>query len=470
MSARLLSKATQVGVSRSVLALVAALALVGTAGCTEQNACQESHGITVCGDFGQQLYVTNLAGAPVEWPPVAVTDGEIIVSRGSDLVRIDRNGAASVIGSAGGEATVPSVDAAGNLYVLGSNPAGSQTQLRSLDGAAPATARWQQQIAGRPSGAPPTISDDTVFASVESNGVPTVYAVDQTTGDVKWTRDDASAVALLPDNSLRYLSGQQGVTTESQPRFATLVAEGPDGSRKWSWQPAAGDTIVDYAPGPAGETYVVTANSHELVRISKDGQTDWQFMPQCDNCTVAAAPTVTGDVVYFPVWEVRAEPVDPLFAIEAATGKTRWIYDGFKTKKTNLQGGNLLTTGGSGASTTDIWQTHHHPAGRPVVAQDGTLYVSTDGSVTALDQNGQVVGLALYDTSVGEVTLNTGFMAQPSTWINPGVRPTPVLGKDGTLYVWDGATVRAFRVGKTASRTAWVAPFGGPSNNGRVPN
>jgi hypothetical protein len=60
-------------------------------------------------------------------------------------------------------------------------------------------------------------------------------------------------------------------------------------------------------------------------------------------------------------------------------------------------------------------------------------------------------------------------MAQPATWINPGVRPSPVLGPDGTLYVWDGATIRAFRAGKTATQDAWIAPFGGPRNDGRIP-
>lgn len=455
--------------SRSAAQLaLGALAVLSATACTDDNACRKEKGILVCGDFGQQLFVTDLSGAPVEWPPVAVESGQIIVSRGSDLVRIDANGAAQVVGSAGGEATVPSMDDSGDLYVLGS--AAASSRLRALDGANPAIQRWEKVIAGQPAGAPPTISDDTVYAAVRNGSSSTTYAIDQLTGEVKWSRDDASPMALMPDGSLRYLSQQSGTTTEGQPRFSTVVAEGKDGQRKWTWSPGSADTVVDFAPGPGGETYVVTANSHELVRISPDGQTDWRFLPDCANCTVAAAPTVTGDVVYFPVWEVRAEPVDPLFAIEAKTGKVRWVYDGFRTKSTSLQSGNLLTPGGSGAGTADVWQTHHHPAGRPVVAEDGTLYVSTDGSVTALDANGQVVGLAIYDTTVGEVSLNVGFMAQPSTWISPGVRPTPVLGKDGTLYVWDGATVRAFRAGKAASRSAWVAPFGGPANNGRVPN
>jgi hypothetical protein len=44
-----------------------------------------------------------------------------------------------------------------------------------------------------------------------------------------------------------------------------------------------------------------------------------------------------------------------------------------------------------------------------------------------------------------------------------------VLGPDGTLYVWDGAHLRAFDAGKKATSAAWIAPFGSVRNDGRVP-
>ena len=44
-----------------------------------------------------------------------------------------------------------------------------------------------------------------------------------------------------------------------------------------------------------------------------------------------------------------------------------------------------------------------------MVAADGTLYVSNDGAVAAIDKNGQLLGLALYDASAGEVSWNNSF-------------------------------------------------------------
>jgi hypothetical protein len=110
----------------------------------------------------------------------------------------------------------------------------------------------------------------------------------------------------------------------------------------------------------------------------------------------------------------------------------------------------------------------HHPAGRPVKATDGTLYVSNDGAVVMLDHDGQVNGLAVYDADVGEVTWQSTFVEPVQTWLNPGVRPSPVLAPDGVLYVWDGTHVRGFQTGKSAAQATWVAPFGGPSNAGSM--
>lgn len=457
-----------------IATVLAGTALVAFGACnnTGTDACKDVDGIRVCGDIGQTLFTVDLSAQPVEWPPVAVQNGELIVARGDQLIRIGKNGATTQMGSIGQDLTVPSSDEAGNLYLVGGGSGGSS--VRALNGQKMDGARWQQNLSGAPVGTPASVGADTVYAATTDwNSQSTLFGLDRTTGAIKFTRVGASPAAVLPDGSIRYLSGPKGaepvfnMDSATVFRFSSLVAEDKDGNKLWTISAVQG--YVDFAPGPSGETYLVTAGDHVLQRVSAEGKVVWTFQPDCTDCTVAAAPTVTRDTVYFPVWEKRVEPIDPLYAIDAATGAKKWVYNGFSTTRTNFSSGKVLTPGGTNGSPVDRFKTQHHPAGRPVVAQDGTLYVATDGALTMLDKNGQVQGLAIYDMSAGEVSLATGFMSQPSTWINPGVRPSPVLTPDGTLFVWDGATIRAFKADRPAIDSAWVAPFGTTRNDGRVP-
>ncbi len=458
-------------IARKAMAALGAAALV--AGCNNtDDACRVADGVRVCGEIGASLYTVDMASTPIEWPPVAVQDGSLIVARGDQLLRISKTGAVTPIGKAGQDLTVPSADESGNLYLMGGGQAGAQ--IKALDGQQMGNARWQQNLAGAPVGTPASVGKDNVYAATTDWGdQSTLYVLDRKTGAIVGSRKGASPAAVLPDGSIRYLSGLMpsepvfNTDNATVTRYKNLVAEDVNGKVLWTAPSTTG--YVDFAPGPKGETYAVTGGDNVLRRIDANGSVKWTFTPDCNNCTVAAAPTVTRDTVYFPVWEKKVEPVDPLYAIDAETGKKNWVYNGFGTTKSSYSGGKLLTPGGSGGTPVDKFRTQHHPAGRPVVAQDGTLFVATDGALSALDKNGQVTGLAIYDASAGEVSLATGFMAQPATWINPGVRPSPVLSPDGTLYVWDGAQLRAFAAGKPAIDSAWVAPFGTTRNDGRIP-
>jgi len=458
----------RLALTRSLLALGGLAAAV--AGCEDSSNCRESGSVLVCGDFGTSTYVTEL-GASVQWPPVAIADGKLVLARGNELIEINAAGKVKAIAKTDQALTAPSLDTDGSLFVQGGAVQGngnSTTTVRVFGKDKLGDAAWQKPLQGSPVGTPPSLGLGVVHAATaQGSASTTLYTLDRDSGSVLRERKGASPAAVLADGSLRFLGKPAGMDTQNGAlTYSTLVAEDAAGKVLWTYTDS--QKILDFAPGAAGETYVVTSGNHVLRRVSAQGVADWSFQPPCENCTVAAAPTIADGVVYFPVWETRnTEMIDPLYALDAKTGAQRWVYDGFFTKKSSYAPFKHLNPGNAGEAPVDSSRVQHHPAGRPVVAGDGTLYVSTDGAVAALDKDGQMMGVAMYDSDVGEVS--NGFMAQAATWINPGVRPSPVLGPDGMLYVWDGATVHAFKTGRMASTSAWVAPFGGPDNAGRAP-
>ena len=460
-----------------------ALGLLTTACGGGADPCATQNGVLVCGTFGSAGYTADVSGRAVSWPPVAVADGRVILAAhgtgskqggAGELLEIAPDGALNGLTQTPGAMGIPSADAAG-LYVISGDSAG--TTLQALDPSS-RTQRWSTRLQGTPVGAPPAISNtggaDAVFVATNDGGSgATIWRVNAATGEATQVHDGASPAVIAPDNTIRYLRapiGRDSLT--GTPMFGTLVAEDLAGKELWTHTEAAG--IVDLSPGLGGETYVVTGtatgtDTHVLRRVDPPAQgarglVAWTFHPDCGDCTVAAAPSATADTVYFPVWETRqTNPIDPLYALDARTGAQRWTYDGFDNVAVSVNGAKMMLPGAGDVTNKTV--TRHHPAGRPVVAQDGTLFVASDGAVVALDKNGQLLGFAQYDASAGEVSGNE-FLTL-GKWQNAGVRPSPVLGPDGTLYVSDGSTVRAFHTGRPASTSAWVAPYGGPNNSSR---
>jgi outer membrane protein assembly factor BamB len=443
-------------------------ALAALTACGGPDVCSTQDGVTVCGTFGTRGYVANVQAQGLTWPPVAVSDGRLLVAGRTDLVEIAPDGRTASLVQAPGVVAVPSTDTAGGVYVVSGKDA--TTTLQAYDSTT-RTLRWTAQLAGSPVGTPAAIAGQDVFVATNDGGSgATIWRIKASDGSTASLHSGASPAVVAADGSVRYLSTPNGRDSLAQvPMFSTLVAESAEGKELWRYTEDAG--IVDLSPGANGETYLVTGtasgkDSHVLRRINANGLVAWSFHPDCGDCTVAAAPTVGTDTVYFPVWESRqSKPIDPLYAIDAATGTTRWTFDGFDNVNVSVSGMKMMIPGAQ--NMVDKTTTTHHPAGRPVVAQDGTLYVASDGAVVALDKNGQLLGFAQYDAAAGEVKSND-FLTL-GKWVNPGVRPSPVLGPDGTLYVSDGATVRSFHTGRAASHSAWIAPYGGPDNSSRAP-
>lgn len=452
----------------AALFVVSSLTLVA---CGSGDDCDAVGDITVCGDFGEVVYVAALASnwEQVAWPGVAQEDGTLLVARDGQLIEIARTGDIRVIADLGGLTSPPSMSSDGTVYVVTGD---GSPRIASVDDIGRSVS-FSDSVSGDQPGSPVTVGNGVVYAGTISGWerAPTQIMLDAVTLDVLRTQVGSSPAVVVTDGSARYLDGSQDC---AQP-YSDAVAEDASGQEMWRYTEPSG--IRDFAPGPMNEIYLVTGD-RQLVRLSSSGQVDWRFDTDCADCNIAAAPTVTNDAIYFPVWEGRGAPsgcegpdvglsdvVDPLYALDHS-GKELWIYDGFDTKSSHFNPLGLVPGTGN-LSPVQVETTRHHPSGRPGVASDGTLYAATDGAVVALDSDGNEVGRALYDEDAGEVTSNSGWM---NGWIRPGVRPAPVLGPDGTLFVWDGTTVRAFRTGKQAADIPWAAPFGGFNNDGRSGN
>jgi len=452
--------------------MATSVVLAMIASTTACNPCQDDGELAICGDFGEPGWIESLwSGRPLRWPAVATDRGTVLVVEGDRLTEVGREGGTFELQQLAGTGSAPSLTNDGRIFVaVGDQGGQAMVQGASNEG----QVSWTQTIGGDSVTAPPSIGSDEVHVAVTSEQRTSrkLTTLQAETGSVVRTRDDASPAAVAADGSLQYLVGAR----DCGATFQALVTEEKDGNIRWRFTDDSG--IRDFAPGPDGETYVVTGD-RKLVRVSDNGSSEWTFEPDCSDCTVAAAPTVTGDAVYFPVWQGWAqnggcddpEPefpseqtIDPLYALRR-DGSLLWKYDGFYTLSAPYDS-NSAALGPLALSTQTT--VRHHPSGRPTVAEDGTLYVATDGAVVALDRAGKQLGWAMYNPTAGEVRSGDGGIMTFSTVLNTGLSPAPVLGPDGSLYVWDGTSIRKFKTGKPAAKIPWGAPFGGYRNAGRV--
>jgi hypothetical protein len=458
---------------RNKIATLAAAGLIfGSLGVTSgcANPCADDGELVLCGDFGENTFTLDLrADEGVRWPAVATPEGNLLVAEESGLLQVGPKGETNLDPSLLHSGSAPSVGEDGTTYVITQNGSVESVGLSSgLD--------WSQQVNGNSTAAPPAISEQTLWVTVASQDRQdrTILALRRDTGDVNDTVEDGADPIIGEDGSITYKGGVQ----DCGAAYDAVVSEDAEGNERFRFTDESG--IIDLAPGPDGEFYVVTGN-RTLVRISNAGDVEWTFEPDCNDCTVAGAPTVTDDAVYFPVWQgVTAnngcndgegefldpeDGVDPLFAL-TRSGELKWSYDGFSTLARRYEEGG--GAGGGLLFASHIPVAHHHPSGRPVVAKDGTLFVPSDGSVVALSPEGEELGYALYNPSAGELKEGDGGLLMSNHWINAGLSVPPVLDDNGQLYVWDGFSLRGFDTGKGAADIPWTAPFGGNTNAGQL--
>lgn len=453
-------------------------AFAGVAGC---DPCADDGNTAICGDFGALAYAVmpDWSAGRVRWPAVATERETVLFASDNALTEIDNDGRMTVVHDFGGAqevdpwgtpATVPSsapsLASDGTAFLVRGGG-----DVRAL-GSVGADTRWSATVPGQLPGAPPALGDGVVHVTVASSDLVErdLVTLDAETGDVVQTRPGGAGAVVTADDGLVYMADPQ----DCGATYGAIVAETATGVPLFRHEEPSG--VRDFAPGGDGELYVVNGD-RELVRLSAVGEVEWRFVPDCETCTVAGAPTVTDDAVYFPVWEGEppntgcgdldpdstepppSDAVDPLYAL-TKDGQQLWAYDGFTTlAQRHTDGAGALGVLGLALQSN----VRHHPAGRPVVADDGTLYVPSDGAIVALDRDGNELGFALFDPSRGETETgpNAGM-------ITGGFAPPPTLGDDGQLTVWDGQQLRGFRTGKKPAAIPWSAPFGGNKNAGRI--
>ncbi len=463
-----------------VVVAAAPVFLLSAVGC---DPCADDGNTAICGDFGELAF----AVAPdeslgrVRWPAVATSRETVLFSTDTALAEMNNKGDIQVVqsfdssfdewGMPTTSSSAPSLADDGTAYVV---RAGGDVRALADDGS---PARWARTVNGSAPGAPPALGTGVVHVTVASEDLATrdVISLDVDTGDVVTTRPGSAAPVVTEDDGLVYMDDAQ----DCGATYGAVVAEDATGAERFRHVEPSG--VRDFAPGLGGELYVVNGD-RELVRLDGEGNEEWRFTPDCFECTVAGAPTVTDDAIYFPVWQGEApnngcgdndpdsaepmpeEAVDPLYALKK-DGSVMWTYDGFSTLAQRHQDG-AGAFGVLGLAMTARVQ--HHPAGRPVVADDGTLFVPTDGAIVMLDKDGRELGFAMFDPSRGEQRSGDGGLLTQGTTNTGGFAPGPTLADDGQLTVWDGAQLRGFRTGKKPATIPWSAPFGGNRNAGRI--
>jgi hypothetical protein len=451
-------------------ALAGCLALPALSACSRPCADDPDLNLAICGDFGDlafALFPNQDDGSRIDWPGAATDRSSILLSSNAGLKEVSSTGELTTHpadGAVGGSSAV-SLDAEGTAFVV----AGAQVVAVSDSGAA---TRWTQSVVGEGAAAPPAVGEGLVHVSLTTDGRQnrSLVSLVAATGEVTSTRAGASAPVIREDGGLLFMLEPQ----DCGATFGSIVAENARGEVLWTHEEASG--LRDFAPGPDGEVYVVSGD-RLLKRLSSEGRVEWSFEPDCASCTVAAAPTVTTDAIYFPVWEgIAPNPgcdealpsdvdfnvgLDPLYAL-TRDGKLKWSYDGFMSlgQRYDEMGGMLGLAMAS--------KVQHHPAGRPVVTAEGTLFVPCDGGVVSLDLEGRELGYALYAPWTGETSNGDGGFMTGRTTVQPGFAPPPLLAPNGQLHVWDGMQLRTFETNKKPAAIPWSAPFGGFRNAGRV--
>ncbi len=255
-----------------------------------------------------------------------------------------------------------------------------------------------------------------------------------------------------------YTTGVSGQTTLTVPPV--------DGTRKWQFY--VNPTIVGYGPalGPDGTIYFGNDRGEVYAINPADGTTKWKAaLPEGkprNSPTVGPDGTiyVTHDRSTYQWWNPGI-----LYALDPADGSVKWTVQrtGSETPAIGSDGYVYVSADDSKVAAINpadptgfAWSytmTGDNPLTGPVIGSDGTVYVRTWASKLRAIQYSPILGAAREKWAVNLV--NGG---------GTGVRFTPAIAADGTIYVASNTTLHSINPAGSINWTYTYPRTGGEQN------
>ncbi len=294
----------------------------------------------------------------------------------------------------------------------------------------------------------PTVANSTVYFGSNDNNV---YAVDASTGDEKWNYTTAASVA--GDTAPTIVDGVVYIGSEDGDLYAL---DASTGDLKWRYT-TGGD--VQSAPTVSNGTVYVGSDDNNVYAINAStGNESWSYTT---GNLVDSSPTVSNGTVYV------GSADNSLYALDASTGQKEWNQStgGTISSPTVLNGTVYVGSADNSVYAFDAstgnqqwsYATGSWIDSSPTVA-NGIVYIgSSDNNLYALDAS---TGDKQWSYTAGDYVYATPTVADDTVYVG---------SRDSNLYAFDATTGDKkwnYSTGDWIHSSATYVPSGGDHSTG----